>query len=43
MAQDPQNEEAETQWEVQPESTEAAVYVNGMTQNLGATVQPDES
>jgi hypothetical protein len=43
VAQDPQNEEAETQWEVQPESTEATVYVNEMTQNLGATVQLDES
>jgi hypothetical protein len=42
-AQEPQNEEAETQWEVQPESTQAAMEVNGMTQNLGATVQPDES
>jgi hypothetical protein len=42
-AQEPQNEEAETQWEVQPESTEAVMEVNRMTQNLGAAVQPDES
>jgi hypothetical protein len=43
VTQEPQNEEAETQREVQPESTEAAMEVNGMTQNLGAEVQPDES
>jgi hypothetical protein len=40
---EPQNEEAETQREVKLESTQAAVEVNGMTQNLGVAVQPDES
>jgi hypothetical protein len=43
VTQEPQNEKAETQKEVQPESTEAALEVNGMAQNLEATVQPDES
>jgi hypothetical protein len=38
----PQNEEAKTQQEVQPESTEAALEVNGTTQNLEAAVQQDE-
>jgi hypothetical protein len=42
-AQEPQSQEAETQKEVQPESTEAALEVNGMTQNLEAAVEPDES
>jgi hypothetical protein len=41
-AQEPQNKEAETQQELQPEHTEAAVEVNGMTQNLGAEEKPDE-
>jgi hypothetical protein len=43
MAQEPQNEEEETQQEIQPENTEAVVEVNKMTQNLGAAVQPDKS
>jgi hypothetical protein len=33
----------ETQKEVQPEITEAALEVNGTTQNLGAPVQLGES
>jgi hypothetical protein len=43
VAQVPQNEEVETQQEVQPKSTEAALEVNRTTQNLEAPVQPDES
>jgi hypothetical protein len=43
VAQEPQNEEVETQKEVQPESTEAALEVNEMTQNLEAAVEPDGS
>jgi hypothetical protein len=42
-AQEPQNKETETQWEVQPESTQAAVEVNETTQNLGAVVKTDDS
>jgi hypothetical protein len=39
----PQNEEVETQQEVQPKSTEAALEVNETTQNLEAPAQPAES
>jgi len=42
-AWEPRNEEAETQQEVKPEITESAVEVNGTTQNLGASVKPNES
>jgi hypothetical protein len=41
--QEPQNEEAQTQREVQPKITEAIMEVNEMTKNMGATVQPDGS
>jgi hypothetical protein len=42
-AQGPQNEEVETQQEVQPKITEAALEINETTQNLEAPMQPDES
>jgi hypothetical protein len=42
-AQEPQNQDAETLKEVQPENTEAAPRVNGTMLNLEATVEPDES
>ena len=41
--QEPQNQEVETQKEVQPKSTEVALEVNGMTQNLETVMQPDGS
>jgi hypothetical protein len=43
VVQEPQNKEAETQQEIQPEHTEAAVEVNRTTQHLGAEEQPDET
>jgi hypothetical protein len=41
--QELQNKEVETQQELQPEHTEAAIEVNGMTQNLGEEEKPDET
>jgi hypothetical protein len=41
-AQEPQNEEAEPQHEVQPESTEIVVEGNDTTQNPGSEGKPDE-
>jgi hypothetical protein len=41
--QEPQNQNAETLKEVQPENTEAASKVNGMTPNMKVAVEPDES
>jgi hypothetical protein len=41
--QEPQNKEAETQKEVQPESTEESLEVNKTTLNMEATVEPNES
>jgi hypothetical protein len=43
VTQEPQNEEAETQQEVQPESTEPTVEGNRTTQNQGSEGKPDES
>jgi hypothetical protein len=41
--QEQQNQDAETLKEAQPENTEAALKVNGMTTNQEATIEPDES
>jgi hypothetical protein len=43
VVQEPQREEAKTQKEVQPESTEAALEVNGMTQNPEEIVESNGS
>jgi hypothetical protein len=43
VAQEPQNQEAETLKEMQPEHTEAALKVNGTTSKPTTTVEPDES
>jgi hypothetical protein len=41
--QDPLNQDAETLKEVQPKNTESTLKVNGRTQNLKTTVEPEES
>jgi hypothetical protein len=43
VAQEPQNQEAETLKEMQPEKIEVAPKVNGMSSKMIATMEPDES
>jgi hypothetical protein len=43
VAQEPQNQEAETLKEMQPEKIETAPKVNGMSSKMIATVEPNES
>jgi hypothetical protein len=43
VVQEPQNQEAETWKEVQPDNTEADPKFNGMALNLIAAVEPDKS